>query len=207
MWYRKTGDNANFIGQYRIFCQKMRQFFFWQTIPQFFFQEIPQLLQEKCWWHAALRDYLTKKHCGDFSFSLVKRVHGPYIRWQIVDGIRWSEHVAHASRKIGLFGEKNPICARSRYINQSNNRNRSLRAHLFLSYHLIYVQCSQHTVLPVIENCVEGVNAPCEMPLLSFLQLFYIVLQPQGLVIAKTVNCKNMLSAKAVIPNIAFNCR
>ena len=40
-----------------------------------------------------------------------------------------------------------------------------------------------------------------------FLQSFYIVLQPWGLVIAKTVSCKNMLSAKAVIPNIAFNCR
>ena len=59
----------------------------------------------------------------------------------ILDGN--SEHVAHAWRKISLSGEINPICDCSRsnqmfYI-RSNYRDCSSSAHLFPSYHLIYL--------------------------------------------------------------------
>ena len=48
-----------------------------------------------------------------------------------------SEHVAHALGKIGLFGEKKSdwllLPFKSNGLNRSNNRDCSLRAHLFLS--------------------------------------------------------------------------
>ena len=57
----------------------------------------------------------------------------------ILDGN--SERVAHASRKTCLFGEKKIdlwlLSILSNALNKLNNRDGSLRAHLFLSYHLI----------------------------------------------------------------------
>ena len=53
----------------------------------------------------------------------------------------YSEHVTHADRKTGLFAEKYPIwdCLSilSNALNRTNNKDCSLRAHLFLNYHLI----------------------------------------------------------------------
>ena len=51
-----------------------------------------------------------------------------------------SEHVAHAWRKIDLFGEKNPVfdCSCSDALNRSNDKDCSLSAYLcYVSYHLI----------------------------------------------------------------------
>ena len=77
MWYRKTGDNANFIGQYRIFCQKMRQFFLSDNTAIFFSRKY--------------RNYLRKNVGGMLPLETIQqrniavtgeRVHhGPYIRW------------------------------------------------------------------------------------------------------------------------------
>ena len=49
----------------------------------------------------------------------------------ILDGN--AEHVAHARKKIGLFGVKTLICA----VNKSYKRDFYIRAHTFLNYHLI----------------------------------------------------------------------
>ena len=48
-----------------------------------------------------------------------------------------SEHAAHAWRKRGLSGEKNPICDYSEYDQLHQIQRLLLRAQLILSYHLI----------------------------------------------------------------------
>ena len=53
-----------------------------------------------------------------------------------------SEHVAHAWRKLGeKKSDLGLLSIQSIVFNRSNNTNCSLRAHLFLSYHLMYVPC------------------------------------------------------------------
>ena len=67
-----------------------------------------------------------------------------------------SEHVAHAWRKIDLFGGKNPICETSpsakNALYWSNNQDHSKRAHLFLDNDLISVPWYVMSFLGDISN-------------------------------------------------------
>ena len=61
------------------------------------------------------------------ALSLFPCINSPVL---ILDGN--SERVAYARRKTGLFGEK-----KIRFVTAFDQILRSLRAHLFLSYHLM----------------------------------------------------------------------
>ena len=111
-----------------------------------------------------------------------------------------TEHVAQVWRKKVFSEKKYPICDLPNVLNRSNHRDNSLRAHLFMSYHLIHVPWVSREylsqALQVLGDAIIATKKSAQLYLwftFDFWQLLSLCICPFSLSAYTYVKCKSIL--------------